>query len=171
METINPFKKIKDVNELSPEEFKKIACGYKGYPNESASQVQFEPEKYYIFLLAYADNGGDEVSLRMVIGDAFKSFYGNAIVFASRDDAYNAAKKLIEEDIDGDIDVDESKVIVDGVPIKQAVSLYRFMKHCESLYPDDDFRIDQYFNEEDDEEDNRPPTTGNGFNTTYTKEV
>lgn len=167
-----PIKKIKNINELSDEERRRIATDFKDY-SESQKKPQAtapEAERYYVILLSCPNNGSDKEFLEDLVGkETFKDLYSNAIVCENRDSAYSVAKILIETDEDGDIDVDESKVLVDGVPIKHAVSLYRFMKRCEELYPDDDFRIDNYF-KEDTSEDNRPPATGNGFNTIYTKE-
>ena len=167
-----PIEKIKNINELSDEERRRIATNFKDY-SESQKKPQVstpEAEKYYVILLSCSSNGSDKEFLERLIGkETFKDIFTNSIVCQNRDNAYNVAKTLIETDVDGDIDVDDSKVLVDVVPIKQAVSLYRFMKHCEDLYPDDDFRIDDYFRE-DTLEDDQPPATGNGFNTIYTKE-
>ena len=70
------------------------------------------------------------------------------------------ARQLIKNNIE-DIDIHESKILVEGVVLEDMISIYEFMKHIEINYSDG-FDIEDYnlgdveYNE--DEDDNIPDT-------------
>ena len=70
-----PIEKIKNINELSDEERRRIATNFKDY-SESQKKPQVstpEAEKYYVILLSCSSNGSDKEFLERLIGkETFK---------------------------------------------------------------------------------------------------
>lgn len=83
-------------------------------------------EKYYIILFVFADNEGDANWWQKVLGR-------------------KAAYERIKDNIDG-CDIYSSFVLVEGIAIEKAVTVYEFMKYCQD---NDFFEKDSSFDIED----------------------
>lgn len=94
---------------------------------------------------------------------------GEAIIVEGRHNVFLKIKEYIENEYAMSIDLRTSLVMVEGVDAGKAVSLYRFIKLCNQVYPEDaipEETLDAYIEGFNDEEEVRkqPPATGFGGN-------
>ena len=93
---------------------------------------------------------------------------GEFVICRGRTDVYTSIVELLESQLEElSIDILESKVLVEGLSCTQSVSIYKFMKYCESIYENQDFNIEEYLNEEEQPNSINNNTgvlaSGNGF--------
>lgn len=92
-----------------------------------------EEKSYLILYCFYDEESGDEVrSFEFVIGRT------------------ETRKRIIEDVMVGDVNVHKSRVLVEGAPLEDSISVYSFMKLMEGYFEDDNsFNIED-FNYDDD---------------------
>ena len=78
-------------------------------------------------------------------------------IFIGRSEAYEYIKSEIDN-----INLDQSFVLVETVTLRNRISVYAFMKKCESLY-NDSFDIDEYVKGDWDEDEFRRNNVHTGF--------
>lgn len=62
---------------------------------------------------------------------------GEALIGVGRHDVFVKIKDYLYNDVDMTTDLEKSLVMVEGVDAAKAISLYRFIKLCNSEYPDE----------------------------------
>lgn len=83
-----------------------------------------DEKEYLIFYYATDDNGDEYKSFELITG---------------RKEAYEWIKSAIDF-----IDIDESRILVEGVNLENAVTIYDFLKYVKAFYYDDGFDVDEY---------------------------
>lgn len=162
-EKVSPFDKV-NIDELSSEERRKLAdpnyVASKMGVSKSGNNSNLENKMYVIFIVS--DIGEHECSY---LGQTNIKVNGEFAICNGRKEAYEFIKALLDEDVDWDIDLDESSVLTEGVSCSEKISMYRFMKYCEKYFPDDDFDIDGYYNgfEEEQESYHGILASGSGY--------
>ena len=126
-----------------------------------SSAKSAEEKTYCIIFKSYL------LVLKSQIADNEMEIDGEAVIIKGRHRAFEKIKEYLEEDAEGAVDIRNSMVMVEGVDAAGAVSLYRFIKHCNGCYPDealDESILDGYLKDFRDEEQVKSSVmaTGNG---------
>lgn len=155
----SPFDRV-DVTTLTAEEREKLSDpNYritgkmeevkkeKTFGSRSESKDKDPEDKIYIIFIvseigSYVSNNVDNASSDVVVDGEFSICKG-------RSDAYTFIKNLLMENLNESVDILSSSVLVEGLSCTNSISMFKFMKHCENLFPDDDFNIDEYINYEE----------------------
>lgn len=102
--------------------------------NDEEKEILLQKINTRYLILYYLEEDGKELQ--------------NFEIIKGRINAYTFLKDLVEV-----IDLKESKVLTDNVPLKDAISVYEFMKHVSELIEDETFNIDDYYIEGDVEDE------------------
>ena len=152
----SPFDRV-DVTTLTAEEREKLSDpNYritgkmeevkkeKTFGSRSESKDKDPEDKIYIIFIVseLGINFSNYVESDIIVDGEFAIRQG-------RSSAYNFIKTLLIEDSKDIIDIERSSVLVEGLSCTNSISMFKFMKHCENLFPDDDFNIDEYINYEE----------------------
>ena len=160
------------MRKLTPEEYEAIVNNRQPDTEEEKPKVKAQPrvqispeEKEYLVVIVPS-----LVALYTELTENEDIQYtGEATLCNGRKEAYELIKNYILDDPNDGIDIRNSFVLVTGVKLEGRQSIFRFMRYCRQFYKDDDFDIDDYFNEyrelfQDDnipvEEDNKPQASG-----------
>lgn len=123
---IKPFvimNKIENDEENKPKELIKAFTLTEDSPLRNIKKP-FEEKKYLIFYIAIDDDGYEYKSFEMVTG---------------RTAAYDFIKGMASS-----LNMHESMILVEGVPLEDATSVYNFIIHIKQFMPPDSFDIDDY---------------------------
>lgn len=106
-------------------------------------EPQRSPEsKQYLLLMFFKESTQREKTFEIITG---------------RQEVYDFIKENIE-----DLDIINSHILVEGVALEECANVYSFMKHMEQYFPDENFCIDDYREQDDEVQEDQPNNLGGG---------
>lgn len=97
--------------------------------------------------------------------DSEMAMTGEALIVNGRYNCFTKIKEYLECDGEYAVDLRNSLVMVEGVDAANAISLYRFIIHCNKFYSEeaiDENILNHYIDEVEVTDENKPQATGNG---------
>lgn len=169
---MNPFEKVTDRN-LSNDEMK-IASSSGALPSNMKNA---EDKTYIAIICSNMYDIPSVISTDPLKNNSGKVKYsgngefvvdGEAIIRTGRENMYNTLITYFTGDGEESIDIFHSIILVEGIGLEKAVSLYRFLTLCMDKYPEIDFSIPEVYTEWVSEEGKNENlnTTGLGLTST-----
>lgn len=170
----SPFDRV-DVTTLTTEEREKICdpnyritgkmeVKEKTFGSKSGSKNKDPEDKVYIVFIVSEINGHNCSYISNYDHSSNLTVNGEFSVRNGRSDTYNFIKDILTGDTEGNINVNYSFVLVEGLSCTNSISMFKFMKHCEEIFTDDDFNIDDYDeNPNNDIHETNIPAIGNSM--------
>lgn len=127
--------------------------------NSSSKKIKTSEEKEYLIVLKCREISQEQES---IINN------GEAAIIIGRSKAFDYILNIFENDVEMDIDVRNSFVLTEGVPLENRISLYRFVDVCNRAYPESAINIDDYIDDDEEDVENESHdssiVSGNGYN-------